>query len=91
MFNSLHGRITGREEQKVYLDTHGIEWEILAPAPTVRLLPPDGSDATLYTWLQHTDALMCLYGFASRQDFASHPYQLLLAAGIIAQRVKALG
>lgn len=68
MFNSLSGTITGKFTQKLFLDTHGIEWDLNVPETTLDKLPPVGSEARIYTWMQHTDALMLLYGFASEND-----------------------
>lgn len=68
MFNSLSGTITGKFPQKLFLDTHGIEWDLNVPETTLDKLPPVGSEARIYTWMQHTDALMLLYGFASEND-----------------------
>ncbi len=67
MFNSLRGIVTGEENQKIFLDTHGIEWEIIVPTTAIQKFPID-KEARVFTWLQHTDALMNLYGFASVQD-----------------------
>lgn len=68
MFNSLSGTITGKFPQKVFIDTHGIEWDITVPDTALDALPPVGSEAKVYVWMQHTESLMNLYGFASAQD-----------------------
>lgn len=68
MFNSLTGTITGKFPQKVFIDTHGIEWDISVPDSALDLLPAVGETGRIYTWMQHTDVLMVLYGFASAQD-----------------------
>lgn len=68
MFNSLIGIITGKLPQKVFLDTHGIEWDITVPDTTNDALPKVGDQGRVYTWMQHTDQLMVLYGFSSVSD-----------------------
>lgn len=68
MFNSLTGTITGKFPQKVYIDTHGIEWDVSVPDSALDKLPPVGQTGRIYTWMQHTDVLMVLYGFASDED-----------------------
>ena len=68
MFNSLTGILTGKYPQKVYIDTHGIEWELTVPATAQDVLPAVGMTARIFTWMQHTDAIMTLYGFASEDD-----------------------
>ncbi len=68
MFNSLTGTVTGKYPQKLFLDTHGIEWDLNVPDTTLDKIADVGSEARVYTWMQHTDALMLLYGFASESD-----------------------
>ena len=68
MFNSLTGTITGKFPQKVFIDTHGIEWDVTVPDTALDVLPPVGTEGKVYVWMQHTDSLMNLYGFASVSD-----------------------
>lgn len=68
MFNSLSGIITAKFPKQVFLDTHGIEWDLCVPDSNLDMLPAVGSEAKVYTWMQHTDQLMCLYGFASSDE-----------------------
>ena len=81
MFNSLSGTVTGKFPQKLYLDTHGIEWDIIAPDTTLNALPPVGETARVFTWMQHTDAAMTLFGFASERDRALF-FDLLKVDGV---------
>ncbi|MBP5602788.1 MAG: Holliday junction branch migration protein RuvA [Treponema sp.] len=68
MFNSLTGIITAKFPKQVFLDTNGVEWDLCVPDSNLDMLPPVGNEAKVYTWLQHTDQLMCLYGFASADE-----------------------
>lgn len=68
MFNSISGTLTGKFPQKVFLDNNGIEWEIIVPDTSIDSLPNVGEEAKVYTWLQHTDSAMSLFGFASSKD-----------------------
>ncbi len=68
MFNSLSGTITGKFPQKLYIDTHGIEWDVTVPDTSLDQLPHTGESGRVYTYLQHTDAGMTLFGFASEKD-----------------------
>ena len=68
MFNSLTGIITGKFPRQLLLDTHGIEWDLCVPDSNLELFPPVGSEAKVYTWLQHTDVLMTLFGFATADE-----------------------
>lgn len=81
MFNSLTGIITEKSAQKLCIDTHGIEWEVNSPDTSIQSLPPVGETCRVYTWLQHTDALMTLYGFASEGE-RSLFFDLLKVDGI---------
>lgn len=65
MFNSLTGIITGKFPKQVFLDVNGVEWDICVPDSNLDMLGPVGSEGKVYTWLQHTDMVMCLYGFAN--------------------------
>lgn len=81
MFNSLTGTITGKYPQKLFIETHGIEWDVTVPDSALDKLPPVGEQGRVYTYLQHTDALMVLYGFASEND-RSLFFDLLKVDGI---------
>ena len=68
MFNSLTGIITGKFPKQVFIDTNGVEWDLCVPDSNLDMLPPVGNEAKIYTYLQHTDQLMALYGFASADE-----------------------
>ena len=68
MFNSLTGIITGKFPKQVFIDTHGVEWDLCVPDSNLDMLPPVGNEGRIFTWLQHTDQLMTLYGFASAEE-----------------------
>nr|MBP3283570.1 Holliday junction branch migration protein RuvA [Treponema sp.] len=68
MFNSLNGTVTGKFPQKIFLDTNGIEWEIMVPDTALDKFPHVGEKAKAYVWLQHTDSAMTLFGFATKED-----------------------
>lgn len=68
MFNSITGIVTAKNPKLLYLENNGIEWEINVPDSNLEMLGSTGSEVKVYTWLQHTDVLMSLYGFASEQE-----------------------
>ncbi len=68
MFNSLNGTLTGKFPQKIFLDTNGIEWEIIVPDTALDKFPSVGEKTRAYVWLQHTDSAMTLFGFATKED-----------------------
>lgn len=68
MFNSITGIITEKSPQHLCIETLGIEWDIVVPDNVLEKVPDVGKEARVFTWLNHTDVQMCLYGFASAQD-----------------------
>ena len=68
MFNSITGIITGKFPKQVFLENNGIEWDICVPDSNLEMLPPVGNEAKIYTYLQHTDMIMSLFGFASADE-----------------------
>ena len=68
MFNSIKGIITGKFPKQIFLENNGIEWDICIPDTNLQMLPPVGTEAKIYTWLQHTDISMNLYGFSSDSE-----------------------
>ena len=81
MFNSLTGIITEKSFQKLCLDTHGIEWELSVPDSASSAFPAVGEKAKVYTWLQHTETTMSLYGFADTEG-RSLFFELLKVDGV---------
>jgi len=68
MFNSITGTITGKFPKQIFIENNGIEWDICMPDSNLDKLGPLGTEAKVYTWLQHTDMLMALYGFSSAEE-----------------------
>lgn len=68
MFNSITGTITAKFPKQIFIENNGIEWDICMPDSNLDMVGVVGSEAKVYTWLQHTDQLMCLYGFASDDE-----------------------
>ncbi len=65
MFNSISGTITGKFPKQLLLENNGIEWSIIMPDTSLEELAPVGSRAKAYTYLNHYENGMDLYGFAS--------------------------
>ena len=68
MVNSITGIITGKFPKQLFIENNGIEWDICVPDSNLDMLGVVGSEAKVYTYLQHTDMIMCLYGFASADE-----------------------
>ena len=68
MFNSIKGSITFKGSQRLFLENNGIEWDMIVPDTCLEKLGKVGEEARLFTWLQHTDSAMTLYGFSSESQ-----------------------
>ena len=68
MFNSLYGTVTHKDESKIFLELNGIEWQIYMPFNSVTKLPPAGEKARIYTYLQHSQDAMQLFGFSNTRE-----------------------
>lgn len=81
MINSISGIITGKFPRQVFIEANGIEWDICIPDSNLDMLPPLGNEARIFTYLQHTDMIMSLYGFASSDERAIF-FDLLKVEGV---------
>ena len=81
MFNSLTGTVTGKFPQKLFLENNGIEWDITVPDSSLEKITSVGQSARVWTYLQHTDTLMNLFGFSSEEE-RSLFFELLKVDGI---------
>ena len=63
MFNSISGRLTGKTAESIYIETHGIEWEVFVSALSADRFGGMGTTIRVYTWLYHREDQMRLFGF----------------------------
>jgi Holliday junction DNA helicase RuvA len=70
MFNSLTGEITFKGEERLGLQTGGVEWELTVSRKALDKLPAAGQVARVYTHLVHREDAMRLYGFADQAERA---------------------
>ena len=68
MFNSLSGTITQKLPKQLLLETNGIEWDITVPDTCLNNFPPVGNQGKVYTYLNHYENGMDLYGFSSQEE-----------------------
>ena len=64
----ISGIITGKFPKQLLIENNGIEWDICVPDSNLDMFGTVGSEAKVFTWLQHTDVSMALYGFASAEE-----------------------
>ncbi len=70
MFNSLTGEITYKGDERLCVQTGGVEWELVVSRKALDRLPPVGQIARIYTHLVHRDDAMRLYGFSDPAERA---------------------
>jgi Holliday junction DNA helicase RuvA len=70
MFNSVTGQITYKGEERLCLQTGGVEWDLTVSRRALDRLPPVGQVARVYTYLLHREDSMRLYGFSDLEERA---------------------
>jgi Holliday junction DNA helicase RuvA len=65
MFNSITGEITYKDQDKVFLRSGDVEWELSISAKASGRLPPEGERVRLLVHLHHREDQMKLFGFWS--------------------------
>src|SRR5208337_3236541 len=70
MFNSLTGEITFKGDERLCVQTGGVEWDLTASRRALDRLPPVGQVARICTHLVHRDDVMRLYGFCDQAERA---------------------
>jgi Holliday junction DNA helicase RuvA len=68
MFNSLTGEITNKADERLCLQTGGVEWELIVSRRALDRLPPVGQVARVFTHLLHKEDSMRLYGFSDQAE-----------------------
>lgn len=68
MFNSLTGTITGKFPRQLFIETNGIEWSVCVPDSCLNEFSPVGAEGKVYTYLNHYENGMDLYGFAKPEE-----------------------
>jgi len=62
MFNSIHGIVSGKGSEAVFVLSGDIEWEIAMPVNDMQALSMN-EECRVFTWLYHRDDQMKLFGF----------------------------
>lgn len=68
MFNSVRGVITAKTNERVCIETGGIEWDIAISENTSARLPAVGSEARVFLWLYHREDAARLFGFFDERE-----------------------
>jgi holliday junction DNA helicase RuvA len=62
MFNSIHGIVSGKGSEAIFVLSGDIEWEIAMPVNDMQALSMN-EECRVFTWLYHRDDQMKLFGF----------------------------
>ena len=65
MFNSITGELRFKDTERVFLQTGGLEWDILSSRTSINRLPEPGETVTIFVHLYHREDQLKLYGFAT--------------------------
>ena len=63
MFNSISGELTFKGDERLCVQTGGVEWELVVSRKALERLPPVGQVTRVFTFLLHKEDSMRLYGF----------------------------
>jgi Holliday junction DNA helicase RuvA len=64
----LKGTLTAIESDRVWIEVHGVGYQVLLPANALAGLPPLGEEILLYTCLHVREDNLSLYGFFTREQ-----------------------
>jgi Holliday junction DNA helicase RuvA len=70
MFNSVTGEITFKGDERLCVQTGGVEWELVVSRKALERLPAVGEVARVFTHLVHREDFMRLYGFSDPAERA---------------------
>jgi holliday junction DNA helicase RuvA len=68
MFNSISGELTFKGDERLCLQTGGVEWELIVSRKALERLPAVGAAARVFTYLIHREDSMRLYGFSDTAE-----------------------
>jgi Holliday junction DNA helicase RuvA len=66
MFNSIHGLVTEKGAETLFLLSTGIEWDISMPINDIQAFTLN-SECRVFTWLYHREDQMKLFGFCNEK------------------------
>ena len=68
MISFLKGLIEEKNEKSIFLDVHGVGYEIYMPTGSASMLPSVGEEVKIHTYLQISENGIGLYGFLTRDE-----------------------
>lgn len=68
LFNSISGIVTGKTKDKIFVQTDGLEWDILTSEKSLDRFPETGEKAKVFTYLHHREDQLKLFGFSTSSE-----------------------
>lgn len=68
MIERLRGSVVHRDAEGAVIATSGVGFRVEMPALSLRSLPPEGSEAQVFTYLHVKEDGLQLFGFASEEE-----------------------
>lgn len=68
MISFLKGYIEEKNEKSIFLDVHGVGYEIYMPTGSTSQLPSVGEEVKIHTYLQISENSVGLYGFLTKDE-----------------------
>lgn len=68
MISFLKGVIEEKSEKSIFLDVHGVGYEIFMPIGSASQLPGTGEEIKIHTYLQISENAVGLYGFLTKDE-----------------------
>ena len=68
MISFLKGFIEEKSEKSIFLDVHGVGYEIYMPTGSASMLPAVGEEVKIHTYLQVSENGIGLYGFLTKDE-----------------------
>ena len=68
MISFLKGLIEEKNEKSIFLDVHGVGYEIYMPTGSASMLPSVGEEVKIHTYLQISENGIGLYGFLTKDE-----------------------
>ena len=68
MISFLKGFIEEKSEKSIFLDVHGVGYEVYMPTGSASMLPAVGEEVKIHTYLQISENGIGLYGFLTKDE-----------------------
>lgn len=81
MIAYLNGRVADVSEDNLVIEVAHIGYNVRVPASVTALLPPEGEEVRIYTYMSVREDAVALYGFLTKDDLEMYK-QLITVSGV---------